>query len=74
MPDKLIEFETYGDKIICKRCGNNIAPAIRILGNEALCRAFHIFSHIFQDTLDDQDRMNITCAMDLMVQGSPFNR
>jgi len=70
--DKIVDFETYDHKVICKRCGTNIAPAIKILGNEAMCRAFHTFRHVFEDVENNEDRINISSALDLMVAGSSF--
>ena len=72
--DKWVTFTSDGHRIICDRCKRDIAPAIKILGNEAMCRAFHTFRHVFEDVPDEQDRMNINMALDLMVEGTSFNR
>ena len=72
--DKIVDFETHNHKVICKRCGTNIAPAIKILGNEAMCRAFHTFRHVFEDVESNEDRINISSALDLMVEGASFYR
>lgn len=68
--EKWVVFETYGDKVVCSRCKKDIAPAIRVLGNEHMCRAYHIFAHVLEDIPDEWDRTNIRTAMELMVAGA----
>ncbi len=72
--EKWVVFETYGDKVVCSRCKKDISYAIRILGKESMCRAYHIFAHVLEDVKDEQDCCNIREAMNLMVADSSFER